>query len=167
MRRRRDVSNKSVSATYQLQRHDDVSAWSATSRPIWDVATTFHARWECCPLEGCCLRECMVYEAKVSTKDNFKLYYGRCERQFKSRFYNNHKKSFRDRGNETELSKYIWQLKDESKNYNIRWKIFMYATPYKFVTRRCDLCLTEICLCVCRSGIFTKQENWNHLYMSP
>ena len=52
-------------------------------------------------------------------------------------------KSFRDKGNETEISKYIWQLKDESKNCNIRLKIFMYATPYKCGTRRHDLCLTE------------------------
>ena len=42
-----------------------------------------------------------------------------------------------------QLSKYIWQLKDESKSCNIRWSIFMYATPYKCGTRRCDLCLTE------------------------
>ena len=91
----------------------------------------------------------MVYEAKVSTKDNFKLYYDRCERQFKSRFYNNHKKSFRDRGNETELSKYIWQLKDESKNYNIYCKRFMYATPNKCGTRHCDLCLTEKYVIAC------------------
>ena len=27
---------------------------------------------ECCPLKGYCLRECMVYEAKVSTENNFK-----------------------------------------------------------------------------------------------
>ena len=100
---------------------------------------------ECCPLEGYCLRECMVYEAKVSTENNFKLYYGKCEGEFKSRFYN-HTKSFPDRSNETELSNYIWQLKDESKNYNIHWKIFMYAKPYKCGTRRCDLCLTEKCV---------------------
>ena len=75
---------------------------------------------ECCPLEGCCLKECMVHEAKVSTDNNFTLHYGTCE-EFKSRFYN-HTKSFRDWGNETELSKCIWQLKDESKNYNISWK---------------------------------------------
>ena len=42
-----------------------------------------------------------------------------------------------------ELSKYIWQLKGESKSYTIRWNIFMYATPYRCGTRRCDLCLTE------------------------
>ena len=84
----------------------------------------------------------MVYKAKVSTENNFKLYYGACEGEFQFRFYK-HRKSFRNRVNETELLKFIWQLKDESKNYNIRWKIFMYATPYKCGTRRCDLCLTE------------------------
>ena len=42
----------------------------------------------------------MVYEAKVLTENNFKLYYGTYEGEFKSCFYN-HTKSFRDRGNET------------------------------------------------------------------
>ena len=67
----------------------------------------------------------MLYEAKVSTENNFKLYYGTCEGESKSRFYS-HTKSFRDRGNETELLKYIWLLKGKSKNYNKRWKIFKY-----------------------------------------
>ena len=34
MRRHKDVSNRSVSFTYQSRRCNDVSAWSATSRPI-------------------------------------------------------------------------------------------------------------------------------------
>ena len=51
---------------------------------------------ECCPLEGYCLRECKIYEAKVSIENNFKLCYGTCEGEFKSRFYN-HTKSFRDK----------------------------------------------------------------------
>ena len=46
----------------------------------------------------------MVYGAKVSTKDNIKPYYVTCEWEFQSRFYN-HMKSFRDRGNGTELFK--------------------------------------------------------------
>ena len=50
---------------------------------------------------------------------------------------------------EAELSKYIWQLKHESKNYNIRWEIFMYATTYKFSTRRCNLCLTKKYITAC------------------
>ena len=54
-------------------------------------------------LKGC-LKECMVYKVKVSTKNNFK-----------SRFYN-YTKSFRDRSKATKLSEYIWQLTGESKN---------------------------------------------------
>ena len=69
---------------------------------------------ECFPLKGYCLRECSVYEAKVSTENKFKLYYGTCELEFKSRFYN-HTESFRGTGNATERSKYVCQLKDESK----------------------------------------------------
>ena len=103
---------------------------------------------ECYPLEGYCLKECMVYEAKVSTENNCKLYYGKCEGEFKSRFCN-HTTSFWDRGNETELPKSIWQLKGESKNYNIQWKIFSYSTPYKCGTRRCDQCLTEKYVIAC------------------
>ena len=48
---------------------------------------------ECCPLEGYFLRECMVYEAKVSTDNKFKLNYGTCEGEFKSLFYNHTKSS--------------------------------------------------------------------------
>ena len=40
MRRRKDISNRSVSVTYQLRRHDDTSTWSTTSRTIWDLNET-------------------------------------------------------------------------------------------------------------------------------
>ena len=100
----------------------------------------------------------MVREAKVSTENNFKLYHGTCEGEFKSRS-NNHMKSFRGSGNETKLSKYIWSMKDESKNYNICWKLFMYATPYKYDTRRCNLSIYH---CVCTPGA-SKQDNRNRL----
>ena len=46
----------------------------------------------------------MVYEADVLTENNFKLCYGTCEEEIKSRFYN-HTKLFQ--GNETELLNYI------------------------------------------------------------
>ena len=84
-----------------------------------------------------CFRNCQTLHAKwncVHTK-TYQL-------TSLNRFYK-HVKSFRDRDNETELSKYIWQLNDDSENYNICWKIFIYATPYKSGTTRCDLCPTE------------------------
>ena len=40
MRRLKDVSNRSVSLTYQLRCHNVVSAWSTTSRPIRDLSET-------------------------------------------------------------------------------------------------------------------------------
>ena len=40
VRGREDVSNRSVLFTYQLQRHGDVSAWSATSQSISDLNET-------------------------------------------------------------------------------------------------------------------------------
>ena len=40
--------------------------------------------------------------------------------------------SFRQvkRRNETELSKHLWKLKDENKEYTVTWKIVAKAKPY-------------------------------------
>jgi len=34
-------------------------------------------------------------------------------------------------------------LKDDGKEYNIKWEIAKKATPYKCGTRYCNLCITE------------------------
>ena len=54
----------------------------------------------------------MVYKSEVSTKTNYKEYYGASKWEFKSR-YNNHTQSFRNitHINNTELSKYLLTLK--------------------------------------------------------
>ena len=59
--------------------------------------------------------------------------------------YNNPTMSFRHkkRVNDTELSKYLWKLKEENADYNLKWSIKAYSFPYKCGTRKCDLCLTE------------------------
>ena len=59
--------------------------------------------------------------------------------------HNNHTMSFRHkkRVNDTELSKYLWKLKEENAEYNLQWSIKAYASPYKCGTRKRDLCLTE------------------------
>ena len=98
-----------------------------------------------CPLKGHCLTECIVYKATVSVpnKPN-KHYYGLTEGPFKTRF-NGHTHSFRTEScrRETELSKYIWELKDRNQPYEIAWDIERRASPYKCGTRRCDICLSE------------------------
>ena len=98
-----------------------------------------------CPLNGQCLTECIVYKATVSVPQKpTKHYYGLTEGPFKTR-YNGHTHSFRsDNGRrETELSKYIWRLKDENKSFKVTWSIAQRASPYKCGTRRCDVCLSE------------------------
>ena len=73
-----------------------------------------------------------------------KCYYGLTEGPFKTR-YNAHKRSFRTEScrRDTELSKHIWDLKDNDVQYNIEWKIEHLASPYRCGTRICDVCLTE------------------------
>ena len=80
-----------------------------------------------CPLDGKYLKQWLVYRAEVHYQNTVKVYYGANDGELKLR-YNNHTKSFRNifYEHDTELWKYIWQLKDTD-------------TPFT----RCDLCLTE------------------------
>ena len=79
-----------------------------------------------CLLDNKCLTSKIVYSAEIITDDQqlSKFYLGLCKTEFKARF-NNHKKSFHYRENkkDTELSKYIWELKDKHTEYQIRWSI--------------------------------------------
>ena len=53
--------------------------------------------------------------------------------------------SFRNRTheNDTKLSKYIWSLKDESKNFNIKWSILKKSSGYSIISKSCNHCLLE------------------------
>ena len=95
-----------------------------------------------CPLAGNFLKTCIVYRADVIKLNETHVYYGASDGEFKYR-YNNHTNSFRnqDYENKTELSKHIWQLKRNGTEFNLKWNIAAYATPYRCGTRRCDLCL--------------------------
>ena len=97
-----------------------------------------------CPLDGSCLKTCIVYRADVIKHNGTHIYYGASDGEFQFR-YSNHMKSFRNRGyeHETELSKHIWELKDNNTEFYLKWSIAAYASPYRCGTRRCDLCLTE------------------------
>ena len=87
----------------------------------------------------------MVYQATVTREDNFeeKTYVDLTEGAFKTRY--NHTCSFKSlkHRNSTELSKYIWHLKDSNIVYSIKWKIIKRRRPYSNKTKRCNLCLYE------------------------
>ena len=99
-----------------------------------------------CPLDNNCLSTSIVYNAHVTTDEDTtgKNYIGLTEGTFKQR-YTQHKLSFRNTNyaNSTELSKHIWKLKDDKKNYAINWSIITTARSYSNISKRCNLCLTE------------------------
>ena len=90
---------------------------------------------------------------------------------FKTRF-RNHTKSINNKKyqNETEpqsrnyslteLSKYIWQLRDSNRPHNIKWGIIKKIPPCKPGHRRCGLCLEEKLLIL-------KGRNRNTLNKTP
>ena len=98
-----------------------------------------------CPLNNKCKTTRLVYQADVTNNvdDEYKYYLGLTDTTFKERF-NNHTKSFRNEfyRTNTELSKYIWLLKDNEKVPTIKWKIVKLVYG-KTTSSICKLCLTE------------------------
>ena len=111
-----------------------------------------------CPLAGNCLQPCVIYQAAVTRKDNNKkdTYIGLTENTFKTR-YRNHTASFRHAKlrNSTELSKHIWTLKDNCIDHFISWRILSSHSPYSSASKRCNLCLKEKFLIICRPDLST------------
>ena len=91
------------------------------------------------------LTDKIVYKAEVETNDGInelstKVNFGISETEFTSK-YNNHTMSFRNRTheNDLELSKFIWSLKDQNKEFDIQWSIFKKSSGSK----SCNLCFLK------------------------
>ena len=99
--------------------------------------------------------EDVVYQATVACGDKEETYVGITATTFKSRLAN-HKASYaletEQKRNSTELSKHIWNLKDNNLSYAIKWKILCRPPPYSNVTKRCNLCIAEKFHILCKSG---------------
>ena len=99
-----------------------------------------------CPIPGECMTNNVIYKTEVTTTDKLtiKQYIGMTSNAFKNRF-RNHQKSFRDKKhqNETELSKFIWSLKEKKKDFEVKWSILKRAVVYHNGPRRCNLCLED------------------------
>ena len=98
-----------------------------------------------CPMQNNCLTPNIIHEATVTNNTSIveKTYFGLCETSFKER-YRNHISSFRlqSRSRDIELSKHVWELKNENKTPFIDWRTLkkIYAKP-RF--NCCKLCLME------------------------
>ena len=99
-----------------------------------------------CPLDGKCLSKNIVYKAQIKSQNNgtVKTYIGMTSNAFKER-YRNHIKSFKhpQHSSETELSKHVWDLKNNCKDFEIKWSIVKRAPAYTPGKSRCSLCTEE------------------------
>ena len=103
---------------------------------------------ESCPLQGKCTWSNVVYKAEVVTLNKNEgqgmLYVGLASGLWKLRLAN-HMASFRNvsKRDETELSKFIWELQDKAINFQIKWSILGQESPYSKESKRCRLCIRE------------------------
>ena len=99
-----------------------------------------------CPLNGECLRECVVYQATVTETDTQEenTYIGLTENSFKTR-YNLHKSSFKlaHKRSATSLSEHIWKMKENNANYKIEWEILSQCKRRQPYMNYCPLCVEE------------------------
>ena len=104
-----------------------------------------------CPLEGECLAKEIIYQATVKSEGKEETCVGLTATDFKSRLAN-HKASFKmkSKSNTTELSKYVWQLKEKNLDYSIKWKILSRAPQYNNKTKKCNLCIAEKLFIICK-----------------
>lgn len=104
-------------------------------------------------LDEKCLTQNVVYQATASTQSSSETYVGLAT-NFKER-YRNHTASFRHQSkrNDTELSKHIWALKDNNKPFDIKWRIIKQCRPYSNVSNKCNLCLFEKFIIICRKNL--------------
>ena len=97
-----------------------------------------------CPLNKKCLSNSIIYQCTVSTAQRKETYVGQTANTFKQR-YNNHKFSFSNNNlrYSTELSIYIWHLKDSNTNYTLSWQIIRQAQSYSNTSKSCRSCTWE------------------------
>ena len=114
-----------------------------------------------CPLENRCLTKTVVYQATIHHDNKQAKYIGMTENEFKTR-YNNHMQNIRTDADKhrtaTELSKYIWNLKDNNIDYKLTWEILQRTRPYKGGMMKCNLCTTEKYYILMNNDLINKKK---------
>ena len=96
-----------------------------------------------CPLNNKCLIKNVIYKATISSTKETKNYIGSTGNTFKSRWYSHNSsfKTYKDNG--TELAKYIWHLKNNNINYDIKVNILHHIGEMKNIHNTCKTCILE------------------------
>ena len=93
----------------------------------------------------------IIYQATMTTDSTTKTYIGHCDMTFNTR-YSNHLSSLKHskHRNSTELSKHVWNLKDQNTRYCITWHRLKQFSAYSNITKKCNLCLWENFFIICK-----------------
>ena len=97
-----------------------------------------------CPMPGMCEIRNVIYKCTVTRADNghVETYTG-VAKNFKVR-YNGHKTSLRHRGEkQTTLSSYIWSLRDEGVQFDMKWSVIDRGPAFNPLNYVCRLCTIE------------------------
>ena len=96
-----------------------------------------------CPLENKCQVKNVIYKATVVSNKETKYYIGSTGNTFKNRWYGHNNNIKNNNENGTELSKYIWKLKNNNINYKIKWSIVHHIGEARRLQRICSTCNLE------------------------
>ena len=98
---------------------------------------------EQCPIKNKCLTKNVIYKATVTTKKETMNYIGSTGGPFKTRWYGHIRdlKVYKENG--TQLSKYIWKLKNNNTEYTINWNILHHFGEVRNPQRICMTCAHE------------------------
>ena len=101
-----------------------------------------------CPLGERCKSRNIVYQECIypmeHNNDGERVYIGISAGNWKQRLYNHRHSFFNPRlRNQTALSKYFWNVKDQGRTPQVKWKIVKQSSTAKSFNRRCNLCIDE------------------------
>ena len=139
------VSYRTMSNMKQIiSMHNSKVAYKPDNQP--PPGCNCRAGTNACPLNGACQTEGVVYEARITRRDNQKseFYTGVTAGTFKRRYYG-HRYDFNHRSqrSSTCLSKYVWDLQDQGISYDLNWKIIARGRGFNPTSRSCQACLKE------------------------
>ena len=133
------ISYRCMSNVKTIISNQNKAVINKSSNPPAQTINTCNCRDKgSCPLDRKCNVRNVIYQAEVTTSQSKQTYIGLCDTSFKSR-YRNHTCFFRNERNRnsTELSKYVWGLKDKKVDYHIKWRIVRHARSYSSVIYVC------------------------------
>ena len=119
-----------------------------------------------CPLERKCLQSNVIYQSTVTqattteTTSDWRQTWTNVTEIISTSFRRS------NRRNETELSKYIWTLQDSKKPFQIKWKVLKKFKPYSNISQKCNLCLYEKFIIICKKKELCSLNRRNELARS-